>query len=328
MKVAYPWFGGKSRIASTVWEYFGDVTNYVEPFFGGGAVLLQRPSDHVRKVETVNDIDGFVSNFWRAVKHAPDEVAEWANWPINENDMHARHLWRVTKNGDLAARLEGDPDYYDAKVAGWCYEFCPVHPERQTVFQKGAWVADEEGRLVKVDRSGGALSRERPNLSARRGVNRSIPHLNLPMGAHRPLRPSRLETLLEYYGALKERFERVRVCCGDWKRILGRTVTLYIGETAVFLDPPYEKKGRANVYTWDGDIAQDVRDWAIEHGDKMKIALCGYESDTYQMPDSWIEVPWKAGGSYGNKGKGQGRKNCHKERVWFSTLCERNSALI
>jgi hypothetical protein len=36
LKVAYPWFGGKSRIASTVWEYFGDVTNYVEPFFGGG----------------------------------------------------------------------------------------------------------------------------------------------------------------------------------------------------------------------------------------------------------------------------------------------------
>ena len=327
MKAAYPWFGGKSRIASTVWEYFGDVTNYVEPFFGGGAVLLQRPSDHVRKVETVNDIDGFVSNFWRAVKHAPDEVAEWANWPINENDLHARHLWLVTKNGDLAARLEGDPDYYDAKVAGWWVWGISCKIGAGWCSGKGPWAADEEGRLVKVDRSDGALTRALPDLSLGRGVNRGLPSLSKSQGVHRPWRPSRLETLLEYYGALQERFERVRVCCGDWKRVCGHTPTTCLGETAVFLDPPYEKKNRANVYTWDGDIAQDVRDWAIEHGDKMKVALCGYESETYQMPDDWIEVPWKAVGGYGNQGKGQARKNCHKERVWFSPLCERKELI-
>ncbi len=37
LKAPFPWFGGKSRVAPDVWARFGDVANYVEPFFGGGA---------------------------------------------------------------------------------------------------------------------------------------------------------------------------------------------------------------------------------------------------------------------------------------------------
>ena len=40
LKAPFPWFGGKSRVADIVWDRFGDVANYVEPFFGSGAVLL------------------------------------------------------------------------------------------------------------------------------------------------------------------------------------------------------------------------------------------------------------------------------------------------
>ena len=36
MKAPFPWFGGKSKVSSIVWERFGDVQNYVEPFFGSG----------------------------------------------------------------------------------------------------------------------------------------------------------------------------------------------------------------------------------------------------------------------------------------------------
>jgi len=42
---AVPWFGGKSRAAHLVWAAFGDVSNYVEPFFGSGAVLLAVPEN-------------------------------------------------------------------------------------------------------------------------------------------------------------------------------------------------------------------------------------------------------------------------------------------
>ena len=56
----FPWFGGKSRVADIVWDRFGDVANYVEPFFGSGAVLLARP--HPPRIETVNDLDCMVAN--------------------------------------------------------------------------------------------------------------------------------------------------------------------------------------------------------------------------------------------------------------------------
>ena len=37
LRAPFPWFGGKRRVAPEVWERFGDVPNYVEPFFGSGA---------------------------------------------------------------------------------------------------------------------------------------------------------------------------------------------------------------------------------------------------------------------------------------------------
>lgn len=136
LKAPFPWFGGKSRVVDLVWSRFGNVANYVEPFFGSGAMLLGRPDEP--GTETVNDLDGMVSNFWRAVAVDPDGVAAGADWPINELDLHARHqaicdalldreglterqIERVEKNGltPFAARLEMDTEFHDAKLAGW-----------------------------------------------------------------------------------------------------------------------------------------------------------------------------------------------------------------
>ena len=91
MKAPFPWFGGKSRVADLVWDRFGSVQNYVEPFFGSGAVLLSRPFSI--GTESVNDLDCMVANFLRALRNDPDEVARHADNPVNEADLHARHLW-------------------------------------------------------------------------------------------------------------------------------------------------------------------------------------------------------------------------------------------
>ena len=65
----FPYFGGKRKAAPLIWPRFGDdCTNYVEPFFGSGAVLLSRPPGF-RGVETVNDLDCYLANFWRALQH-------------------------------------------------------------------------------------------------------------------------------------------------------------------------------------------------------------------------------------------------------------------
>ncbi len=55
LKAPFPYFGGKSKVASVVWKLLGQPKHYLEPFFGSGAVLLGRPDYHQGMVETVND---------------------------------------------------------------------------------------------------------------------------------------------------------------------------------------------------------------------------------------------------------------------------------
>lgn len=69
LKAPFPWFGGKSRAAPVIWAALGNVPNYVEPFAGSLAVLLNRP--HSPDIETINDLDSYLSNFWRAVQAGP-----------------------------------------------------------------------------------------------------------------------------------------------------------------------------------------------------------------------------------------------------------------
>ena len=116
LKAPFPYFGGKSRIAGAIWERFGTVSNFVEPFFGSGAVLLGCPCPG--HTETVNDADGLLANFWRALRADPDAVAEHADYPVSELDLHARHRWLVAQRADVE-RLLADPEWYDPKAAGW-----------------------------------------------------------------------------------------------------------------------------------------------------------------------------------------------------------------
>lgn len=82
LRAPFPYFGGKQRAASLIWERLGAPVNYVEPFFGSGAVLLARPDEP--RVETVNDVDGMIVNFWRATAANPEAVAAAADWPVHE----------------------------------------------------------------------------------------------------------------------------------------------------------------------------------------------------------------------------------------------------
>lgn len=308
LKAPFPWFGGKSRVADLVWSRFGDTPNYVEPFFGSGAVLLGRPTDHAGYIETANDKDGFIANAWRAIKLDPKGVAEHADNPVNENDLHARHVWLLSRRDSLASQLEGDPEYFDPKIAGWWIWGICCWIGSGWCSGKGPWKT-EDGSLVNTS--------QRPHLgNAGQGVNRQRPHLG---------DAGRGERIYEYMHSLSERLAGVRVCCGDWRRVLGDSPTTKLGITAVFLDPPYADTAErtTDLYAEDSlSIAHDVRRWAIEHQDdpKLRIALCGYEGE-HVMPVSWECVPWKAHGGYGNQGQIVGRANAKRERVWFSPAC-------
>ena len=303
LRAPFPWFGGKSRIAPLAWSRFGNVPNYVEPFFGSGAVLLGRP--HEPGIETINDLDGYVANFWRALQAEPAEVAKWADWPVNENDLHARHIWLVNQKADLQARLECDPDYFDAKIAGYWVWGVACWIGSGFCSGKGPWHS-VDGKLVHLGDAG-------------RGVNRQLVHLG---SAGQGVNRQREYDLMDYMQGLADRLNRVRVCCGDWSRVCGPTPTFKQGLTGVFLDPPYSHNVRDDgLYTVETDCSTAVREWAIANGDNplMRIGLCGYEGE-HDMPESWECVAWKANGGYASQGDGS-NVNAGLERIWFSPNC-------
>lgn len=324
LKSPFPWFGGKRKIAGVVWERFGEVKNYVEPFFGSGSVLLSRPN--APGTETVNDLDGFVANFWRALQSDPDAVAFHAAWPVNECDLHARHAWLVGQKTSMQSRLEGDPEWFDAKVAGWWCWGTAVWIGSGFCSGKGPWkVQDIDGvrQLVHVGDGGQGTERKRPSVDWGRGVKRNRPHLR--NGGQGVNGKRKKDSLLEYMQELADRMRRVRVCCGDWSRVVGQTVTYRQGLTAVFLDPPYaDTAGRdKRLYRVDSlSVAHNVREWAVAEGlnPLMRIALCGYEGE-HVMPDDWECCSWNAGSGFGGQAKDGASENGKKERVWFSPHC-------
>lgn len=314
MKSPYPYFGGKARVAPMVWARFGGARNYVEPFLGSAAMLLARPGG-AQGVETVNDACGYVANFWRALQAEPEQVAAWADQPVNENDLHARHHWLRAR--DMRARLEGDPYWYDAQAAGWWVwgMACWIGTGWCGPQGAGPWVV-RDGELVRGEDGGGGeagVTRQVVHLGdAGRGVTRQVVHQG---------------GVLEYMQQLRDRMRRVRVACGDWSRVCGSSATWRHGTTAVFLDPPYCSEDRQDCYAQESyTVAHDVRSWCAEMGQRqdMRIALCGYEGEHDALEDlGWEVVSWKASGGYGSQGDLSGRANSRRERIWFSPACVR-----
>jgi len=342
-----------------VWQALGDVPNFVEPFAGSLAVLLNRP--HPPGIETVNDLDAFLVNVFRALQADASAVAGWCDFPVNEAQLHAVHTWLVGQRETFTARLMGDPDYYDVTIAGrWLYGIC-CWIGGGWCSGKGPWqsVEGDEGyrQIVHVGSNGRGVHRQLVHLgdtgmgvhrqlvplgTKGMGVHRQLPHLgdtgrgvkrsNVHLGsrsAGQGVHKSSLDfqTLRDWFAALETRLRRVRVCCGDWTRVLGPSVTYGHGMTGVLLDPPYalEEDRDMSLYREDsGTVAHDVRAWCLANGDNpfLRIVLCGY-AGTHDalLAKGWRVVHWRAGGGYGNQGRGRGRANAQRETLWLSPAC-------
>jgi len=315
LKAPFPWFGGKSKAAELIWSRFGaDCGNYVEPFFGSGAVWLNRPTE-VCGWATVNDLDGNIANVWRSMVHNPEAVADAACWPVNECDLHARHLWLVNNVPKLAARLMADSDYHEPRTAGWWVWGACSWIRGGWCAGDGPWRAelDDDGiPALTLGNGGRGVSRRLPHLGdGGKGVNRKLPHLgDGGNGVNR-----RLEWLKEWFAELQAGMGEARVCCGDWERIMSPGVMTRNGTAAVLLDPPYSLTGA--VYANDSTtVAGDVRAWFIVNGEnpKLRIALCGHDTEHNELEAmGWTVETWAKSGGY------QGADD--RERIWFSPAC-------
>ena len=310
MAAPFPWFGGKSGACEQVWQAFGRVDNYVEPFAGSAAMLLGAPD--AKRIETINDFDGFVANFWRAIATDPEAVAHHADWPCNEVDLFARHSWLVRQAQGLTDRLHADPAYFDAQIAGWwCWGACNWIGSGWCS-GTGPWVHDGE-RIIKGN-AGQGINRQLPHLgNAGRGINRKLPHLGDAGRGRRAF-------IMDWFVGLHERLRNVRVTCGDWQRVVKDSVTTRHGLTGVFLDPPYTKG--AMDYGAGGmglGIADQVRAWCAANGANaaLRIVLCGHagEHDAL-LAQGWHLRTWTARKGYATTAEAM--QNSKDETLWCS----------
>lgn len=84
---ALRYYGGKWNLAPWIISHFPPHKNYVEPCGGAASVLLQKPRS---LLETYNDLDGNVVNFFRVLRDKPDELIrkiELTPWARTEFEL-------------------------------------------------------------------------------------------------------------------------------------------------------------------------------------------------------------------------------------------------
>ena len=297
MIAPFPYFGGKREIAADVWSRLGHPKQYIEPFCGSAAMLIAAP--RAASLEVVCDMNGFIANFWRAVKHQPNKVAEWADYPVSHIDLGARHRWLMDQRETFGAAMS-DPNWPgDAQVAGWW------------LWGQCCWIGSGWCDWQRQQRREGGPGDcgQIPHVSnAGMGVQAigKIPHVS---DAGRGLWTTGGRAAWVILHELADRLERVRVVHGSWDRCLNNHYGA--NDTAVFLDPPY--RAYEKLYGAAKPVADAVEEWARANS-KLRIALCGHVGD-YNLP-GWDAEPWSRGRlTYG------GDKTTDLECIWYSPGC-------
>ncbi len=92
--IAFGWYGGKFSHLNWLLPLLPPCHHYCEPFAGSAAVLLNRSP---APVETYNDIDGEVANFFRVLRDKKDELIEKIGLtPFSREEFY----YSVSKNPD------------------------------------------------------------------------------------------------------------------------------------------------------------------------------------------------------------------------------------
>ena len=125
----YP--GSKKRIASWIIKHMPPHHSYLEPYFGCGAVLFAKQP---APIETVNDLDGEVVNFFRVIRdpESREKLQEWIAYT-----PYARQVY-----DDVFLR---EPEDEVERAACFAVKSMQSHGFRMTR-DSGGWKKDVNGR--------------------------------------------------------------------------------------------------------------------------------------------------------------------------------------
>ena len=85
MKAVFKYPGSKWSIADWIIQHFPEHHSYLEPFFGSGAVLFNKMRS---PIETVNDLDGYVTNLFSWIRNDPVRLCRMVYWIPYSRDSY------------------------------------------------------------------------------------------------------------------------------------------------------------------------------------------------------------------------------------------------
>jgi DNA adenine methylase len=142
------YYGGKFRLGRWIISHFPVHEHYVEPFGGGGSVLMQKPPS---RVETYNDADGDVCNFFRVLRDRPDDLINRIRltpWSRDEYEACLRNF-ETSLDQSRAARLSF-PDV-DLENARRLYVRLWMSRHAGTLSTASAWRRNKDRRSPASD---------------------------------------------------------------------------------------------------------------------------------------------------------------------------------
>jgi len=123
----YP--GSKWSLADWIISRFPEHHSYLEPFFGSGAVLFNKPRS---RIETVNDLDGNVVNLFEWIKKDPERLAHEIYYT-----PYAREVYEAAFAAEPEDSLERAVNFFIRLNMGHGY---------RTNGEKVGWKNDVQGR--------------------------------------------------------------------------------------------------------------------------------------------------------------------------------------
>lgn len=229
------YYGGKQLLARQIVAMMPPHRVYLEPFCGGAAVLFAKPR---AERETLNDADGAVMRFWRAVRERPEELAaavaatpyaraEWeAAAPVEADDdveVARRLLVRIDQSFSRSQKSWSVPCVGDGRGRWQPGTWANLPPKILAAVERLRGVALECGDAVDMiprwDRADAVIYADPPYV----GVDRREPKHGYRVDAAADLWPRLVDALL------KVRHAAVILSgypCADAERLGWRSQTL------------------------------------------------------------------------------------------------------
>ncbi len=132
MKTPISYYGGKQRMLRHILPLIPAHDLYTEAFFGGGAVLFAKEPS---KVEVVNDLDGFVINFYQVLQDDFDGLLKLIN-----TTLHSRKQYMQAKE------VYKHPFVYNAVTKAWAFWVLTQQGFANSI---GSWGYDDKNGVAK-----------------------------------------------------------------------------------------------------------------------------------------------------------------------------------